>query len=315
MLVVTEPRPATRSAARPRPMTTTDELSREFTEYRSRLLGVAYRMLGSAWDAEDVVAEAMVRWLRVDRSRIDEPLAYLTTIVTRLAIDQLRSARVARERYVGEWLPEPVLTAPSPLGPLDTVERREAVSLATLRMMETLTPPERAVLVLHEAFELPHAEIAGILGITESAARQHLHRARARVHRGAEPASAVVHDEALDRFLAALENGDLSGVQALLAADVVAYSDGGGKARAARVPVTGVDRVVHFYAALRRRYRVRDIEKLEVNGRTAAVLWFGRQYVLLAVDVRDGTIHEIHSILNPDKLDYLRRQRAAPADR
>ena len=315
MLVVTEPRPATRSAARPRPMTTTDELSREFTEYRSRLLGVAYRMLGSAWDAEDVVAEAMVRWLRVDRSRIDEPLAYLTTIVTRLAIDQLRSARVARERYVGEWLPEPVLTAPSPLGPLDTVERREAVSLATLRMMETLTPPERAVLVLHEAFELPHAEIAGILGISESAARQHLHRARSRVHRGAEPASAVVHDEALDRFLAALENGDLSGVQALLAADVVAYSDGGGKARAARVPITGADRVLHFYAALCRPYRVRDIEKVEVNGRAAAVLWFGRQYLLLAVDVRDGTIHEIHSILNPDKLDYLRRQRAAPADR
>jgi RNA polymerase sigma-70 factor (ECF subfamily) len=292
-------------------MTTTDELSREFTEYRPRLLGVAYRMLGSAWDAEDIVAEAMVRWMRVDRDRIDEPLAYLTTIVTRLAIDQLRSARVARERYVGEWLPEPVLTAPSPLGPLDTVERREAVSLATLRMMETLTPPERAVLVLHEAFELPHAEIAEVLGISESAARQHLHRARARVHREAEPASAVVHDEALDRFLAALEHGDLSSVQELLAADVVAYSDGGGKARAARTPITGADRVLHFYGALGRRFELRDIEKVEVNGHTAAVLWIGRQYLLLALDVRDGTIHEIYSILNPDKLDYLRHQRAA----
>ncbi len=308
MLVVTEPRPATRSAPRSRSMTTTDELSREFTEYRPRLLGVAYRMLGSAWDAEDVVAEAMVRWLRVDRSRIDEPLAYLTTIVTRLAIDQLRSARVTRERYVGEWLPEPVLTAPSSLGPLDTVERREAVSLATLRMMETLSPPERAVLVLHEAFELSHAEIAGILGITESTARQHLHRARARVHRETEPASPAVHDESLDRFLAALENGDLSGVQELLAADVVAYSDGGGKARAARVPVAGAERVLHFYAALCRRYPVRDVEKVDVNGRTAAVMWFGRQHLLLALDVRGGTIHEIHSILNPDKLGYLRRQ-------
>jgi RNA polymerase sigma-70 factor (ECF subfamily) len=179
-------------------------------------------------------------------------------------------------------------------------------------MMETLTPPERAVLVLHEAFELPHAEIAGILGITESAARQHLHRARSRVHREAEPA---VHDEALDRFLAALENGDLSGVQQLLAADVVAYSDGGGKARAARVPITGADRVLHFYAALCRRYRVRGVETVDVNGQTAAVLWFGRQYLLLAVDVRDGAIHEIDTILNPDKLGYLRRQRTAPGDR
>jgi RNA polymerase sigma-70 factor (ECF subfamily) len=294
-------------------MTSTDELSRGFTEYRPRLLGIAYRMLGSAWDAEDVVAEAMVRWLRVDRSRIDEPLAYLTTIVTRLAIDQLRSARVTREHYVGEWLPEPVLT--SPLGPLDTVERREAVSLATLRMMETLSPPERAVLVLHEAFELPHAEIAAILGITESTARQHLHRARARVHREPEPAGPAVHDESLDRFLTALENGDLSAVQQLLAADVVAYSDGGGKARAARVPVVGAERVLHFYAALRRRYPVHDVERVDVNGRTAALMWFGRVYLLLAVDVRDGTIHEINSILNPDKLRYLRRQLAAPDER
>src|SRR6187549_2105228 len=158
-----------------------DELAREFTKFRPRLLGIAYRMLGSAWDAEDVVGEAMVRWLRTDRDQVREPLAYLTTVVTRLALDQLRSARVRRESYVGEWLPEPVLTAPSPLGPLDTVERREAVSLATLRMMEALTPPERAVLVLHEAFDLPHAEIADILDITEGGARQHLHRARHRI--------------------------------------------------------------------------------------------------------------------------------------
>jgi RNA polymerase sigma-70 factor (ECF subfamily) len=289
----------------------TDELSREFTEYRPRLLGIAYRMLGSAWDAEDVVAEAMVRWLRVDRQQVEEPLAYLTTIVTRLAIDHLRSAGVQRERYVGEWLPEPVLTASSPLGPLDTVERREAVSLATLRMMETLSPPERAVMVLHEAFELPHAEIADVLGITESAARQHLHRARTRVHRVTAPSLPDVHDAALDRFLSALENGDLAEVQELLAADVVAYSDGGGKARAARSPIAGAERVLRFYASLRRRFPVREVEKVDVNGRSAAVLWFGRQYVLLGVDVRDGRIHEIHSVLNPDKLRYLQHQLAA----
>ena len=119
-----------------------DTLTRDFNEYRPRLLGIAYRMLGSAWDAEDVVAEAMVRWMGVDREQVREPLAFLTTVVTRLAIDQLRSARATRETYVGEWLPEPVLTDQSRLGPLDTVERRDTVSLATLRMMEALTPPE-----------------------------------------------------------------------------------------------------------------------------------------------------------------------------
>ena len=137
-----------------------EALARDFNEYRPRLHAIAYRMLGSAWDAEDVVADAMVRWMSVDREQIREPLAFLTTVVTRLALDQLRSARATRERYVGEWLPEPVLTDSSRLGPLDTVERRDTVSLATLRMMATLTPPERAVLVLHEAFSISHAEIA-----------------------------------------------------------------------------------------------------------------------------------------------------------
>ena len=174
---------------------TADALAHEFTEFRPRLLGIAYRMLGSAWDAEDVVAEAMVRWMGVDREQVREPLAFLTTVVTRLAIDQLRSARATRETYVGEWLPEPVVTDPSRLGPLDTVERRETVSLATLRMMEALTPPERAVLVLHEAFDLTHAEIADILGISEEGARQHLRRARRHLDRDAGRSGPAVHDE------------------------------------------------------------------------------------------------------------------------
>lgn len=163
-----------------------DSVAHDFAEFRPRLLGIAYRMLGSAWDAEDVVADAMVRWMRVDRTRIHEPLAFLTTVVTRLAIDQLRSARAARETYIGEWLPEPLVTDPSPVGPLDTVERRETVSLATLRMMEALTPPERAVLVLHEAFDMTHAEVADIIGISEEGARQHLRRARSHLDRNVE---------------------------------------------------------------------------------------------------------------------------------
>ena len=296
----------------PAPRMTVDAFAQDFAELRPRLLGIAYRMLGSAWDAEDVVAEAMVRWLHVDRTQIHEPLAFLTTVVTRLAIDQLRSARVTRETYVGEWLPEPIATDPSPVGPLDTVERRETVSLATLRMMEALTPPERAVLVLHEAFDLTHAEIGAILDISEDGARQHLHRARRRLRRDAGPRERADHDASLDRFLRALEDGDLARVQDLLAADVVSYSDGGGKARAARRPVHGPDGVGRLVGALRRRHSIRDVRRLDVNGMTAATFWFGRQFVLLAVDVAGREIREIHWMLNPDKLRYLREQRATP---
>jgi RNA polymerase sigma-70 factor, ECF subfamily len=291
-------------------LTDDGELAREFTQFRPRLLGIAYRLLGSAWDAEDVVAEAMVRWMRVDRREIREPLAFLTTVVTRLALDQLRSARATRETYVGEWLPEPVPTDPSILGPLDTVERREAVSLATLRMMEALTPPERAVLVLHEAFEMTHAEIAGVLDITEQGARQHLHRARTRVHRTTAPATPEVHDAQLSRFLAALEAGDLGAVQDLLAADVAAYADGGGRARAARTALVGADKVFGFFAALRRHMPVTVVRRVDVNGRPAALLQFGRQRLLLALEVRDGRIREIHSVINPAKLAYLDRRLA-----
>jgi RNA polymerase sigma-70 factor, ECF subfamily len=290
-----------------------EELAREFLQHRPRLLGVAYRLLGTIWDAEDVVADAMVRWLNVEREQIRDPGAFLITMVTRRALDQLRSARVARERYTGEWLPEPIGTQPSPLDPLDTVQRRESVSLATLRMMERLTPPERAVFVLHEAFDVPHAEIADVLDITPTHSRQHLHRARA--HLGdAEPRFDIedrAHETLFERFLGALEDGDLDRLREVLADDAVAYSDGGGKARAARKPVAGVEAVVAFFGALRRHRSIEVERRVEVNGRPAALLWFGRQYQLLAVDVRAGHVCEIHSIMNPDKLEYLSRQLAA----
>jgi RNA polymerase sigma-70 factor, ECF subfamily len=285
-------------------------LARDFHEYRPRLLGIAYRILGSAWDAEDVVAEAMIRWMGVDREQVREPLAFLTTVVTRLAIDHLRSARAIRETYVGEWLPEPVVTDPSRLGPLDTIERRDTVSLATLRMMEALTPPERAVLVLHEAFDMSHAEVANILGISEQGARQHLRRARRHLDRDVRRSGLAAHDEALQRFLTALEKGDLAEVQELLAADVASYSDGGGRAHAARRPVLGAERIVQYVGTLRRHRPVRDVRRVDVNGQPAATLWFGRQFALLALDVRGDKIQEIHWIMNPNKLRYLRRQLA-----
>jgi RNA polymerase sigma-70 factor (ECF subfamily) len=290
-----------------------EQLAREFLQHRPRLLGVAYRLLGTMWDAEDIVADAMVRWLNVEQEQIRDPAAFLITMVTRRALDQLRSARVARERYTGEWLPEPIGTEPSPVDPLDTVERRESVSLAALRMMERLTPPERAVFVLHEAFAVPHAEIADVLDITPTHSRQHLHRARSHLE-GADPPFDVedrTHDTLFERFLAALEDGDLDRVRNVLADDVVAYSDGGGKARAARRPVTGVEEVVGYFGALRRHHSIRVERRVEVNGEAAALLWFGRQYQLLAVDVRAGHVSEIYSIMNPDKLEYLSRQLAA----
>ncbi len=287
-----------------------DTLARDFNEYRPRLLGIAYRILGSAWDAEDVVAEAMIRWMAVDREQVREPMAFLTTIVTRLAIDQLRSARAKRETYVGEWLPEPLLTDGNRLGPLDTVERRDSVSLATLRMMEALTPPERAVLVLHEAFGMSHAEVAEILGINEVGARQHLRRARRHLDRDGAPSARAVHDDVLDRFLTALENGDLAEVQDLLAADVASYSDGGGRVHAARHPVVGAERVVQYVNGLRRRLPITGIRRVDVNGLGAVTLRFGRQSAVLALDVRGDLIREIHWIMNPDKLRYLNRQLA-----
>jgi RNA polymerase sigma-70 factor (ECF subfamily) len=288
-----------------------DTIARDFDEYRPRLLGVAYRMLGSVWDAEDIVAEAMIRWIAVDRAQVREPLAFLTTVVTRLAIDQLRSARVTRESYVGQWLPEPVATDTERLGPLDTVERRDTVSLATLRMMEALTPPERAVLVLHEAFDLSHAEIAEMLGITAGGARQHLHRARRHLGRATGPSSRSVHDQTLTRFLRALEDGDLAQVHDLLAADVASYSDGGGRVHAARRPVVGTDHVVRYVDGLRHRIDVREVHRVDVNGQPAATLWFGRQFAVLALDVRGGAIREIHWIMNPDKLGDVRRRLGA----
>ncbi len=289
-----------------------EQLAREFMEQRPRLLGIAYRMLGTMWDAEDIVADAMVRWLAVDRDQVREPQAFLTTMVTRRALDQLRSARVTRERYTGEWLPEPVATEPWPLDPLDTVERRESVCLATLRMMEQLTPPERAVFVLHEAFDVPHASIADMLDISQDSSRQHLHRARA--HIGGDVRRFVAEPDAIstlfDRFLGALESGDLDQLQDALSSDATAYSDGGGRARAARRAIVGRAEVLGFFGALRRHHSIRIERRIDVNGQPGALLWFGRQYQLLTVDIRGDEIHEVHSIMNPGKLDYLGRQLA-----
>jgi RNA polymerase sigma-70 factor (ECF subfamily) len=287
-----------------------DDGSAAFLALRPRLLGIAYRLLGSMWDAEDVVADAMVRWLRTDRSQVREPAAFLTTVVSRLALDQLRSARRARESYTGPWLPEPVI-ADDVLDPLDSLVKRDTLSLATLRLMEELTPPERAVFVLREAFDVPYAQIAEILDVSQANARQLLHRAQARLDQGRRGTAAdeARHSELLERLLWAAGEGRLSELEELLAADVVAYNDGGGKARAALIPVVGRRKIMAFIAGLLRRFGPSPyVRMLEVNGEPAAQFSVGGQDSLVAIEVRDGKIVSILTVLNPDKLPYLYRQ-------
>ncbi|HEY2258104.1 MAG TPA: RNA polymerase sigma factor SigJ [Solirubrobacteraceae bacterium] len=291
-----------------------DDGSAAFIALRPRLLGIAYRLLGSMWDAEDVVADAMVRWLRTDRSEVREPAAFLTTVVSRLALDQLRSARAVRETYAGPWLPEPVI-ADDTLDPLDSLVKRDTLSLATLRLMEQLTPPERAVFVLREAFDVPYSQIAEILDVSEANARQLLHRAQTRLgerHRRTE-ADESRHAELLERLLWAADEGKLAELEEMLAADVVSYNDGGGRARAALVPVVGRTKIMAFLGGLRRRFGpTSSVRMLEVNGQPAAQFSLGGQDALVQLEVRDGKIVSIFTVLNPDKLSYLYRQTGGP---
>jgi len=205
-----------------------------FEAGRPRLASLAYRLLGSAVDAEDVVQDAYLRWHAADRERIEVPEAWLAKVVTNLCLDRLRSAPVRRERAAGTWMPEPLLDGDPMLGPADTFEQRESVSLAVLTLMERLSPVERAVYVLREVFSYPHSEIAGILGISESASQQHAHRARGRVaavRRGGGEVDPSSARKVLEEFLAAASSGRTERLVALLTDDASAVSDGAGLAR------------------------------------------------------------------------------------
>ncbi|HKS98946.1 MAG TPA: RNA polymerase sigma-70 factor [Rugosimonospora sp.] len=277
-----------------------------FEEHRPVLLGLGYRLLGSVWDAEDVVQEAYLRWLRTDRSVVREPRAFLITVVSRLALDQLRSARATREAYPGEWLPEPV--AGDAFGPQETAELRDSLSYATLHLMERLSPPERAVFVLREAFDLPYDRIAEIVDGTAANCRQLHHRAAQRLAEGRDRfrPSAAEHSALLHRFLDAARTGDLATLTDLLAEDVVAYSDGGGKARAALRPVIGRAKVAAFVTGLLSKFPVEGFRMAEANGEPAAWLRAGGREQLVTLDVRGGRIHALYGILNPDKLTRVR---------
>ncbi|MCX5383992.1 RNA polymerase sigma-70 factor [Streptomyces sp. NBC_00083] len=281
------------------------EHAEEFEAHRPVLTGLAYRLLGSLWDAEDVVQDAYLRWSRVDRSEIRDARGFLITVTSRLAIDQLRSARVTREAYVGPWLPEPVAT--DALGPLDTAELRDTVSYATVHLMERLTPPERAVFVLREAFQLPYEEIASIVEASVANCRQMYSRAGRHLAAGRDrfPLSDDEHAKLLTRFLEAARGGDLAALTELLAEDVVAWSDGGGKVTAARRPVTGRTKVLALITGLLDRYEIEAFDVLDVNGAPALAVTADGQRQVALLGLRDGRIEAVYTMRNPDKLSRL----------
>jgi RNA polymerase sigma-70 factor (ECF subfamily) len=282
-------------------------------ELRPVAFGIAYRMLGSVSEAEDAVQEAFLRLhgATADGQRIESPRAYLATVVTRLCIDQLRSARARRERYVGEWLPEPLVGAED-ADPAGHAEMADSLSVAFLLLLERLSPEQRAAFLLREVFDYPYGEVARIVGTSEANARQLVSRARRQIESGRprfEP-SPELRDELARRFLAAVEEGDLGGLEDLLAEDVVLHGDGGGKVPALARPVSGRPRVARTLLAWARaadRIGGATIQPALVNGQPGAISRDaeGRLLNVFALEVAGGRIQGISSVVNPDKLGHL----------
>jgi RNA polymerase sigma-70 factor (ECF subfamily) len=282
-------------------------------ELRPRAFAIAYRMLGSVSEAEDVVQEALLRLHGVLEAgeKIEVPQAYLATVVTRLGINRLRSAQMQRETYIGEWLPEPVVT-----GGLDDpavhAEVSDSLSLAFLVLLERLTPEQRAVFLLREVFDYGYDAIAGIVGKSEAACRQLAVRARRQIEqeRPRFEASRQEHDDLARKFMTATQTGDLDGLEALLAHDVALHGDGGGKVRAIAHPLFGrrqVARRVLGFMEVVRRIDGFSTRRVEVNGHPGAVGLDGHQRILFvwSLDIADGQIQDIRGIVNPDKLRHL----------
>lgn len=292
----------------------TAAIADEFETHRPRLFGLAYRMLGSAEEAEDTVQDAYLRFSGADRTAIEFPGAWLAKVVTNLCLTRLTSARARREQYVGPWLPEPVVTSDGVLGPLESAEQRDAVSMAMLVLLERLTPTERAVYVLREAFAYGHREIAETLDLTEANCRQLYRRAVQRVgeERTRFESTPERQEELVRSFLTAARDGDLGGLEKLLAADVVWSSDGGGKVSAARRPIEGRDKVFRFLAGTTRTFLTGvDFTAVEINGATALAAWEGDTLLsVVAFGLRDGLVAHAWAVVNPDKLDFVRRQLA-----
>ncbi len=274
-----------------------------FARERPRLLGLAYRVLGTFGDAEDVVQEAWLRWSAVDHASVRAPDAYLTTVVTRLSLDRLRSAARGRALYVGPWLPEPVSLAP---GPEDHAEMAESLTLGFLVLLDRLGPTERAVWLLADVFDEPFSVIAQAVGKTEAACRQIASRARRRLRQQRPERGARLEHDLLGRLLAAVASGDVQQALELLDADVVLLSDGGPDRHAARRPVVGAARVARFAINVAKRQPLTSVEVTEVNGSPAVVLEAGGTTVVVTGEQHEGRVTRLYFLLNPDKLHALR---------
>jgi RNA polymerase sigma-70 factor (TIGR02957 family) len=299
-------------------MTPADSAAQVFEGYRDLLFAVAYRMLAVVADAEDAVQDTWIRWSAAPRDGVAEPKAYLVRVVTNVALDRLRSVRARREAYLGPWLPEPLLTGPDIA---ERTELAESVSVAMLVVLESLSPEERAVFVLREVFGFRHAEIAESLGRSEAAVRQLAHRARDHVQarRPRFDVASSQQREVTDRFLAAAMGGDLDGLMAVLAPDVVMVSDGGGKAQAARHPILGAIKVARFMLGISGRpYQGLDVTDIAVESAainaSAGLLFSAHGRVIAAATVAaDGDrITAIHLVANPDKLQAISAGRSLP---
>lgn len=285
-----------------------------FEEHRSLLLAAAYRMLGSLAEAEDAVQEAWLRWDGADRSQVADTRAYLVRVVTRAAVDHLRRASTRREAYVGPWLPEPLLTGPDVA---DDVALADTVSMAMLVVLETLSPLERAVFVLREAFGFPFPQIAEALGRSEQAVRQLEHRAREHVQarRPRFTPDRRVHRAATERFMAAAIGGDLTELLEVLAPDVTLWADTGGKTPGPRRPIHGADRVARFFTTLTGDVpEGTELRFVDVNGGPGAVATLaGTPYAVFVLDVdTEGQVSAIRIVGNPDKLDRMRLDEVGP---
>ena len=286
-----------------------------FERLRPLLFAIAYRMLASVSDAEDVLQEAYLRWRRAvdDGVEIASLKAYLTTVVTRLAMDHLRSARARREEYVGLWLPEPLPTGTTSDDPLARAERAESLSMAFLLVLERLSPVERAAFLLHDVFGYGHDEIAAIVETTPANARQIASRARRRVQaeRPRFDPSPEERERLAARFFAAVTSGDVEGLVQVLADDVVVYGDGGGKVPQWAAPIVGAERVARLFAGLGRQMGEVGValERRTVNGQPAAVVVDpeGAVVAVWVLDVADGRVGAVRSVINPEKLGHLGR--------
>jgi RNA polymerase sigma-70 factor, ECF subfamily len=282
-----------------------------YASLRPLLFSIAYRMLSSVSEAEDVVQEAFLRYERAlaEGAAIESPKAFLSAVVTRLSIDQLRSARARRETYVGEWLPEPLVTSDD--DPAAHAEEADSLSMAFLLLLERLSAVERAVFLLHDMFGYGYDEVAEIVGKSKANCRQLASRARRHIESGKPrfEASRKERDELAARFLAAVTDGDLDSLVETLAADVVVYGDGGGKAPQWTAPIVGVERVARLFAGIGRQMRELGIrvEPRRVNGQPGAIFLDpeGRLTNVWSLDIVDGAVQTVRSVINPDKLQHL----------